>query len=617
VLVTAGVFRPQIPELVRQHWTLVVLSAAVTAAVALAAAAKLAPGPDPYRRALTALFPLALAAMYIQPQRVASDGVFYFAPLHSLIVDGDLDFRNEYRVLRVPEGYFHPTPTGRLPNNFSVGPALVWAPFYLLVHGLARLGLFRATGFGYPYFTAVATATALVGFLGVVWFYRLARSYFDPPVALTSAVALWLGSFHLWYMVFEPSMSHALAMSAVAAFLLLTHRGLEGSRAFVLAGAAAGVVVLLRWQNVVFLPVALATSWPKRSRWRWWEPVLGIAVAVIVFLPQAIYWKLIYGHFFLVPQGGSYLEWSSPQFEAVLFSSRHGLLSWSPLLWVGAIGFIGLVKRAPALGGSLAIACAAALFVNASVRDWWAGASFGARRFDGALPALGLGIAVAVEWGLPWIRRHALVVAALLLSPFLVWSMMLMAIYASGAVPVDGALSFRQAGADALEIVYRLTGYPPSWPGALAEKVRTGLPPAAYDLAGAHHLSNNVDIRMGDTDGLHLGRGWSLPHRRRGATFREGSPGGAFLYVALRQPAPYRLRIEGRSEGEIVIRWNRGHVGRIALLGGGEASLPVPSRLVRSGVNELEFSSAGRSGYAVSRVTLVRPGGEDAERSSH
>ncbi|MFQ5789945.1 MAG: hypothetical protein ACE5JI_05645 [Acidobacteriota bacterium] len=611
-LVAVGVLRPQLPEVLRQHWTEAIVFLAVSAALL-----RMIPPrrEDREERALTAVFCLVLAAMYLQPQRVASDGIFYFTPLHSLIVDGDLYFENEYRVLGAPEGYFHPTSTGRLPNNFSLGPALIWAPFYLVAHGLGLLGLFRPTGFGYPYFTAVATTTAAAGFLGVIWFYRLARVYFEARIALAASLLLWLGSFHLWYMVYEPSMSHALAMASVSGFLLLCQRGFNGPeralnyRAVILAGAAGGVMMLIRWQNALFLPVGLLMSWKHLPRPRWRPLGLAAVAASAMFLPQTIYWKLLYGRFLLVPQGASYLGWSAPEWEAVLFSSRHGLFAWSPLLWVGALGFVVMLRRAPAFGWSFLAAFAMALYVNASVHDWWAGASFGARRFDGALPGFGLGLAGALERLLPWIRRHTMATAALLLAPFVFWNMGLMAIYFQGAVPRDGPVSFRLAAADAIELVYRWTGYPFSLPGALAEKTRSGAPLSVYDLAGARHLSHNVDIRMGDTDALYLGPGWSLPRRRREATFREGVPEGAFVYVALREPAPYRLELEGRWNRALVLLVNRNQVGDIAPVGGeGKGVLDIPARAFISGVNEIQLTSPGGSRFALSRLRLLRRG---------
>jgi hypothetical protein len=608
-LVLVGVFRPQLPEFLRDHWATIVITLGVAAAFFRLLRLRLVATKDPFPQVLAAIFSLALVVLYLQPQRVASDGIYYYSTLRSVVVDRDLDFENEYRVLGAPEGYFHRTETGRLPNNFSVGPALLWAPAYLLVHGLALAGLLRPTGFGYPYFTMVSTVTAFGGFLGVLWLYRLARYYFEAPIAFASSLLMWLGTFHLWYMIFEPSMSHAFGMATVTGFLLLCHREPSGLRGFALAGVAAGIVILVRWQNVFFLPVGLAVCWLRGPRPQWKGLAVFTVAVLATFLPQMIFWNLVYGHFLLVPQGGNYLRWGEAQIEAVLFSSRHGLLSWSPLLWIGIVGLTGLVGRAPVFAGAMLVALAAAVYTNALAADWWAGASFGARRFDGALPAFGLGLAMAMEWLVPWFRRHALVVVTLVLAPFLLWNMSLMGIYALGVVPFDGAVSFRQAGADALELVYRVTGYPFSWPGAWAERLRRGTPLAAYDLAGAKHVSNNVEIRMGDTDALYLGRGWSLPQRKGARTEREVAQDGARIYVALREPSPYVMRLEGRSAGELDIRMNRRALGKVRP--GREGQSPenmVPADAIAAGLNEIGLFPTSNGRVFIFRVTLVRPG---------
>ena len=96
------------------------------------------------------------------------------------------------------------------------------------VLALGLLGLYRPTGFGYPYFTAIATATALGGFAGVLFVFRLLRSYFDESAALPASFLIWLATSHIWYMVFEPSMSHAFAMAAVAGLWRKIERELAG-----------------------------------------------------------------------------------------------------------------------------------------------------------------------------------------------------------------------------------------------------------------------------------------------------------------------------------------------------------------------------------------------------
>ncbi len=602
-LVAVGCLRPALPGFLQESWRGVVLVLAVLASTTAYRFLRGRRGES----VLFALFPFALAALYLQPQRVASDGIFYFAPLRSLVVDFDLDFENEYRVLGAEPGYFQRTSTSRLPNHHSVGPALLWLPAYLLAHALGLLGVYRATGFGYPYFTAVATATAFGGFAGVVFVFRLLRGYFEENAALVATLLLWLATFHIWYMVFEPSMSHAFAMATVSGLILLAQRGLKGARGFFLAGAASGLVALVRWQNAVFVPAALALALSKRERPTHWELIFFALGSLLVFSPQLFYWKLLYGSFLLVPHGSGYIDLGSPQIEQVLFSSRHGLLSWTPVLWLALAGVPRLLRRAPTIAAPLAIATLLALYVNASVHDWWAGASFGSRRFDGALVFFALGLAASIEWLLPRLERRPLAAVSLLLAPFAFWNFLLMGVYFDGAIPPDGPASFQNAAADGAELVYRTTGNPFSWPASVPDLLIEGRPLSVYDLAGSGVGFNNVDIRMGDTDALFLGRGWSLPRRARDRTFREVSPEGAEIYVILNEPAPYTLALEGRAGDEAEFVLNGAKLGRLLLDDKGHGNLSIAALDVLSGVNQIVLRS-GRNGLSVSRITLTRPG---------
>jgi Dolichyl-phosphate-mannose-protein mannosyltransferase len=611
-LVGVGCLRPELPELLRENW-----GGAVLVLAALSSAALFRHVRSLGRTAesvLFAVFPLALAGLYLQPQRVASDGIFYFAPLRSLVVDFDLDFENEYRILGAEPGYFQRTVTGRLPNNYSIGPALLWLPAYLLAHALGLAGLYRPTGFGYPYFTAVATATAIGGFAGVVFVFRLVREYFDEGAALPATLLLWLATFHVWYMVFEPSMSHAFAMASVSFLLLLAERVPRGGRGFFWAGAASGLVALVRWQNVVFVPAALALVLSKRERPTPREIGFGALGFLLVASPQLLYWKLLYGSLLLVPQGGGYLDLGSPRIEEVLFSSRHGLLSWAPVLWLALAGLPRFVRRAPALGGALALSTLLALYVNASVFDWWAGASFGSRRFDGALAFFALGLAASIEWLVPRVERRPVAAVSLLLAPFALWNFLLMGVYFGGAIPPDGPASFRRAAADGAELLYRRTGYPFSWPGAVQDLLVHGRPLAVYDLAGSGVSFHNVDIRMGDTDALFLGRGWSLPRRARERTFREASPGGAEVYVSLREPSPYALALEGRGGDGVEVVLNGAKLGRVVLDAEGRGALPIAESEILPGMNQVVLRGVEGSGLSISRITLTRPGDGSIER---
>jgi hypothetical protein len=301
------------------------------------------------------------------------------------------------------------------------------------------------------------------------------------------------------------------------------------------------------------------------------------------------------------------VDLASPRIEQVLFSSRHGLLSWTPVLWISLAGLPRLLRKAPAIGAPLAISTLLALYVNASVFDWWAGASFGSRRFDGALAFFALGLAASIEWLLPRVERNPMAAVSLLLAPFALWNFLLMGAYFGAAIPPDGPASFRQAAADGAELFYGKTGYPFSWPGAVRDLLVEGRPPPVYDLAGSLATFNNVDIRMGDTDALFLGRGWSLPRRGRGRTFREASPEGAEVYVSLNEPSPYTLSLEGNPAGEADVVLNGARLGRLFLGAEGRGTLLISALDILQGMNQIVLRPGG-PGLLVSRITLTRPG---------
>ncbi len=82
---------------------------------------------------------------------VLGDATHHFVQLRSLVFDRDLDFHNEYvRIYNLVDAsvedtdwvYAERTTTGRVRNYMPVGPAILWAPLYVLV---ALVSAFAAT----------------------------------------------------------------------------------------------------------------------------------------------------------------------------------------------------------------------------------------------------------------------------------------------------------------------------------------------------------------------------------------------------------------------------------------------------------------------------------------
>ena len=90
--------------------------------------------------------------------------------------DRDVNFMNDYRMLGLGDKphLFQPTRTGYAESAWTIGPAIVWSPFFAAGHVVAtRLhanGLDVATdGTSFPYRQAVCVASLFYGLLGC-WF---------------------------------------------------------------------------------------------------------------------------------------------------------------------------------------------------------------------------------------------------------------------------------------------------------------------------------------------------------------------------------------------------------------------------------------------------------------
>jgi hypothetical protein len=347
---------------------------------------------------------------------VRGDALGHYVQLRSVVFDRDLEFSNDYTTLlgleRGSPGARdlieeNRTPTGHFKDLMPVGPALLWAPLFLIVAaGVWILNLFGA---GYPLDGYAAAFQAVPGLTGVVaaalgtWFaYLTAARLFGARVAIWATLTIWLASSAVYYSVISPSYSHAASMLAVSAFWLawIRTRDRQDWRRYGALGALAGVAALMRWQDAILLLVpAIDAAWHGRIQ----RPAATIghlaacgAAAVIVFSPQMIVWKVLYGRALTVPQGPDFMLWGSPALISVLFS-KHGLISWTPVIAPALVGLGALWRRDRLAGVSAVALLAVSWYVNAAVADWWAGEAFGARRFLSCYPIFVLGLAALYD----------------------------------------------------------------------------------------------------------------------------------------------------------------------------------------------------------------------------
>lgn len=448
-----------------------------------AATAKL-PGSRSAYRWFFGLFMLSLALM--NPW-VRGDGVGYYAFARAVLIQHNLDFTADYNAANAsfrdarldkngnPKRVFR-TATNHLENHFTIGPAILWAPFLIAAHAgvlVARaLGSnVAADGFSAPYRFAMALGTAVYGFLGLLLAMRLAAKYVGERWAFLATVAIWWASSLPVYMYFNPSWSHAHSAFAAALFLWYWHetRDTRSTMQWILLAAIAGLMLNVYYPNAMVLAVLAVEALPQYFAALRRKPsseqesieynavpsVLRLAmnhalfavVMITCLLPTLVSRYVIYGN----PVESGYVSlkdwaWRSPYFLAVLFSSEHGLIVWTPVIGLACIGVVIFAVREPRIGGAVLAAMLAFYVFIACYPDWAGISSFGNRFFVSLTPIFIFGLAVFFSRAARFFasQRTALAALGATAALLIVWNMAFIFQWGTHLVPARGPIAWSE-----------------------------------------------------------------------------------------------------------------------------------------------------------------------------
>jgi hypothetical protein len=456
-------------------------------------------------RWLLVLFVLSLAL--INPW-VRGDGVGYYAFARAMLIQHNFDFTPDYNAANAsfrdarldengnPKAIFV-TATNHLENHFTVGPAILWAPFLIVAHAgvlVARtLGSnVAADGFNAPYRFAMALGTAVYGFIGLLLAMRLAAKYVGERWAFLATVAIWWASSLPVYMYFNPSWSHAHSAFVVALFLWYwdATRETRSRMQWIVLAAIAGLMLNVYYPNAMVLAVLVVEAVPqyfavlrnsKRSEGRSIEHeathgkvvehaiqpslmqllakhvIFGLVMIACMF-PTLLSHYVIYGS----PFQSGYVSlkdwaWRSPYFLAVLFSSEHGLLSWTPVIAFACVGVVIFALREPRVGGAILAAMLAFYFFIACYPDWAGISSFGNRFFVSLTPIFIIGLAVFFSRAARFFaaQRTALATFGAVAALLIVWNMAFIFQWGMHLVPARGPIVWSEMVHNQFSVVPR------------------------------------------------------------------------------------------------------------------------------------------------------------------
>ena len=507
--------------------------------------------------ALAVVLLVALGVQLEDAHGVTTDGVIYFSQLRSVIFDQDLDVAAEFTHLGQPPRPYHVVP---------IGPTLVWLPLYLVVAAIDLAGRTLhawpapadpvGAGLSLPYIRAALVSSFAIGAIGLVVVQAHLRRDFGKGVALAATILTLAATPLVWYMVYEPSMTHAASFGFVALFVAAAARWTSPvmtRRESIVLGVLLGLAFITRPQEAVFalFPAILLMTAPAplRDRLRAAGRLAGWAlVGTALFLAlQAVHSAILFSRerFALVGANG-YLDLLHSRWDDTLWSSWHGFLSWTPIVYVALVGTVAYATRR----WRWTLAAVTILFVmawvNGSTADWAAGWSFGGRRFTSCLVLLAPGLAFLLDR----LRQRPMAAVAGLALLAVVWNQLLLAQYRQNLLPIGQPVSFVRIVRQQAALVTRPPFvYPFAVPANLWFAWQTGLPVDRYDLLAPEPLHSSIDLRLDGDAGKYLLDGWGARASESSGDLRWIDGPRAELAVPLDLPAvsAARLEIEART----------------------------------------------------------------------
>jgi hypothetical protein len=597
--------------------------------------------------------PISTASPYAH-----GDGVYYYVYLRSLMFDGDVDFTNDLSVVGNP---FHlgVSRLGKPRNFWTGGTALFWSPFAFIAQAHLTVSHWLGwneeprNGAGPKFQRITLFGSVFWGLIALGLIGWLVRPMFGERSAVYAMLAVAFASPLHWYMLRQPSFSHASSAAAVALFVAYWYRSQDqrSLRGWVGLGLLLGLAMLVRPQNALhallplseWLPMFMAAARSKNLRRVLSALAHGFAFALpasgLYFL-QMLAWKGIYGKWMLDAHEASFLDFTSSRFLETLFASRMGLFAWHPLLYVAFFGLVGTALY-PGLPRKVRrfASWAVAVFllqavVNGAAVDWWAGWSFGGRRFMDCSIYFGVGLAAALHAlvhlatrASAWITKAALPMLVIALPS--VMSAQLAEDYMLRRIP-PGQPQVMEAvwtGATSRIIskIYQVTGnwgsIPLNWWLAGA----AGVSPARYDMLSSNEVlydRSSAVVPLLDT--RFALEGFAAPETI------DGRPGGrmdgdkAILGFALRKAealdahfdvyaSTAGVKLQVSAQGRVF------HEHVFDKPGWQTAAFEMPKWVLRSGINLIHLQSSALSqgqshgpanvqthGLAFSALTLTR-----------
>jgi glycosyltransferase involved in cell wall biosynthesis len=344
------------------------------------------------------------------------DIISYYAYLPATFIyhDLSLSFKDSYsgphRFVYWPE-----KPSDRkYVIKSTMGLSFLYLPFFAVGHAAALITGADAGGYSGPYKIALLLSGVFYLALGLFFLSKLLLEFFSDRITAMVIAGFAFGTNLFWYSTTEAPMPHVYGFALIACFFWNTVKWHErpSFKRSVLIGVIAGLITLIRPTNIIIVLVFILYNVRYNIKWKdkylifranYRYLLLMLCLAILVWLPQMLYWKAMTGHllFFSYTENERFF-FNNPQIINGLFSFRKGLLLYTPLMILAFAGIWYLWRLKSPFALAITIFLPVNVYIIYSWWCWWYGGGFGSRPFIDSYALMALPVAALLQ---SWVHQ--------------------------------------------------------------------------------------------------------------------------------------------------------------------------------------------------------------------
>lgn len=242
---------------------------------------------------------------------------------------------------------------GKQVIKYTMGVAILQAPFFFLGHLTAKIFNFPTDGYALPYIISALLSSIFYAFLGLWFLMKIWRKLFSTNIAILLLIGVTLATNLYYFTIYNGGMAHAYLFGLYGLLMYGTVKFYDnpGWKTALLIGVTAGMITLIRPVEIfcLFIPLLYGIKGVgKRIRFIWDHKQLymvAIAAYAIIGTFQMIYWKSVSGEWIFYSYGNEGFDFSNPNIWKGLTSFHNGWLIYTPTMILALFGILLLRKH--------------------------------------------------------------------------------------------------------------------------------------------------------------------------------------------------------------------------------------------------------------------------------